>query len=116
MTKNSSLVYSTDSNKKRCPKCGQFECICRQEKSKPLENQTARISLDRKGRKGKSVTLIEGLSVNPQHLADIAKKLKQFIGSGGTAKQGRIELQGDHRKRVAEKLEEMGVKTKFIGG
>ena len=62
------------------------------------------------------MTLIEGFSVNPQHLADIAKELKQFLGTGGTAKQGRIEIQGDQRTRIKQKLEEMGYKTKLVGG
>ena len=62
------------------------------------------------------MTVVEGLRVNPMHLADIAKTIKQKIGTGGTAKQGRIEIQGEHRDKVATILQDMGVKTKFSGG
>jgi len=116
MDKNSRLVYSTDSKTVPAGAEEQKADEGRSRRGKDKAVQTARISLDRKGRKGKSVTVIEGLSVNPQHLADIAKKLKQHLGTGGTSKQGRIEIQGDHRKRIAEKLQELGFKTKFVGG
>ncbi len=109
MEKNSHLVYSTNSSEK-------IDNTPKQKSSTAKKTGTAKIMLDRKGRKGKNMTVVEGLSVNPQHLADIAKQLKQFLGTGGTAKQGRIEIQGDHRKKVAEKLESLGFKTKFSGG
>jgi translation initiation factor 1 len=114
--KNSQLVFSTDSNNQKCPKCGQLECICSTEKDTPLAGQSAKILIDRKGRKGKSMTVIEGLRVNPMHLAEIAKSIKQKLGTGGTAKNGRIEIQGEHRPKVASILQEMGVKTKNSGG
>lgn len=114
--KNSRMVYSTDSAAEKCPRCGQFDCICEQQVETPLAGQSAKILVDRKGRKGKSVTVVEGLRVNPMHLADIAKSIKQKIGTGGTAKNGRIEIQGEHRKVVAGMLQELGVKTKFVGG
>ncbi len=82
----------------------------------PLEGQQATLRIDRKGRKGKSVTVVEGLSVNPTHLGELAKELKQKLGTGGTAKQGRIEIQGEHREKIAELLQEKGVKSKFSGG
>ena len=110
MAKDSELVYSTNPEYSR-----QKNIKAKAEENKSLNEQTARIFLDRKGRKGKSVTVIEGLAVNPQHLAEIARDLKQSVGSGGTVKQGRIEIQGDHRKAVAEKLNELGIKIKHIG-
>ena len=82
----------------------------------PIEGQEVKIRIDRKGRKGKSVTVVEGLSVNPAHLAEIAKELKQKLGTGGTAKEGRIEIQGEHREKIAEILQEKGIKSKFSGG
>jgi len=125
--KNSQLVYSTNSNKHKCPTCGQYECICETKADKcptcgqyecicetkadaPLAGQTAKITIDRKGRKGKSMTVIEGLKVNPMHLAEIARLIKQKM------EQGRIEIQGEHRDKVASILQEMGVKTIFSGG
>ena len=110
MVKNSHLVYSTDSSL-------NISKESEAQQTKAQKNTgTAKIYIDRKGRKGKSVTVIEGLAVNPQHLSDIAKQLKQYLGTGGTAKKGRIEIQGDHRKKVVEKLLELGFKTKISGG
>jgi len=114
--KNSRMIYSTDSAAQKCPRCGQYECICDQPPEAPLAGQTAKILVDRKGRKGKSVTVVEGLRVNPMHLAEIAKSMKQKIGTGGTAKNGRIEIQGEHRQVVAGMLQDLGVKTKLSGG
>lgn len=116
MAKSSSLVYSTEPSKKKCPTCGQYDCECERIEDKPLSGQSVKIRIDRKGRKGKSMTVVEGLQVNPKHLADIAKTLKQKIGTGGTAKEGRIEIQGENRQQVAAILNEMGVKTKYAGG
>jgi translation initiation factor 1 len=71
------------------------------------KGKTVRVSLDSKGRKGKLVTLIEGLQHNPDTMEEIARVLKQYCGAGGTVKQGTIEIQGDQRQKVAEKLREM---------
>lgn len=76
------------------------------------KNKTVRISLDSKGRKGKAVTLVEGLQHNPTTLDEIARILKQYCGAGGTVKEGKIEIQGDQRERVAEKLREMNYVVK----
>ena len=71
------------------------------------KGKAVRVRLDTKGRKGKSVTLVEGLQHNPVTMAEIARILKQHCGAGGTVKEGQIEIQGDQRQRVAEKLREM---------
>jgi len=71
------------------------------------KGKSVRILLDTKGRKGKSVTIISGLQHNPKTMEDIARILKQHCGAGGTVKDGNIEIQGDNRERVAEKLREM---------
>jgi translation initiation factor 1 len=71
------------------------------------KRKTVRVRLDTKGRKGKSVTLVEGLQHNPATMAEIARILKQHCGAGGTVKEGQIEIQGDQRDRVMEKLREM---------
>jgi translation initiation factor 1 len=76
------------------------------------KNKTVRVSIDSKGRKGKSVTLIEGLQHNPTTLAEIARILKQYCGAGGTVKDGNIEIQGDQRDRVADKLRAMNYVVK----
>ncbi len=116
MEKNVRRVYSTDPNAKKCPGCGQFPCRCQPKKAVSKKTGVLKISIERKGRKGKTVTVIQGFSVNPDHLKDIGKKLKQQLGTGGTAKHGMIEIQGDHRPKIARLLGEMGYKTKFSGG
>jgi translation initiation factor 1 len=70
--------------------------------------QIVSISLDTKGRKGKVVTMIGGLRHNPDTLKEIASALKQFCGAGGSVKNGVIEIQGDQRTRVADKMRRMG--------
>ncbi len=63
---------------------------------------------------GREVTIIEGLKTDESHLKKIAKQLKSKLATGGTVKNGRIELQGDHRERVKEILEEMGYPSENI--
>ncbi len=71
------------------------------------KGRSIRVSLDTKGRKGKAVTIVSGLHHNPQTLEEIARILKQHCGAGGTVKDGLIEIQGDNRMRVTEKLRAM---------
>ncbi len=71
------------------------------------KGKTVRISLDTKGRKGKSVTLVSGLQHNPATMKDIARMLKEHCGTGGTVKDGNIELQGDQRVRATAELQRM---------
>ena len=75
------------------------------------KGKTVRVSLDTKGRKGKIVTVISGMQHNPMTMEDVARILKQHCGAGGTVKEGNIEIQGDQRLRVAEKLREMNYKV-----
>ena len=73
------------------------------------------VRIDTKGRKGKQVTLVEGLEHNPDTMEDIARILKQHCGAGGTVKQRVIEIQGDQRQRVAERLRELNYVVKGTG-
>jgi translation initiation factor 1 len=68
------------------------------------KGKQVRVSLDSKGRKGKVVTIVEGLQHNPDTMEEIARLLKQHCGAGGTVKGRTIEIQGDQRVRVTEKL------------
>lgn len=70
------------------------------------------LSLETKGRKGKSVTLVSGLQHNPTTMQDIARMLKERCGSGGTVKERTIELQGDQRERAKALLQEMNYAVK----
>jgi translation initiation factor 1 len=74
------------------------------------EQQSVRISIDSR-RYGKTVTVIEGIDENDIDIDDLAKQLKTRCAAGGTAKDGRIELQGEHRKKVRAVLEDMGFQT-----
>ena len=72
------------------------------------KGKSVRVLLETQGRKGKSVTIVAGLQHNPATMEEIARILKQHCGAGGTVKQGKIEIQGDQRERVKEKLRELG--------
>lgn len=78
--------------------------------------QTVYLHRDSKGRRGGTVTLIKKLVLSEEDLKELAKKLKQLCGSGGTVKDGEIEIQGEHRERIAETLRKMGYKVKIAGG
>jgi translation initiation factor 1 len=76
------------------------------------KGKNVHVVLDTHGRKGKSVTVVSGLQHNPATLQDIARILKQHCGAGGTVKDGTIEIQGDQRERVTEKLKELNYTVK----
>ena len=75
-----------------------------------------RLSRDRKGRGGKTVTLIAGLRGAPTELAAIASDLKRLCGTGGTVRGDVVEIQGDVRERVQPELERRGYRVKLTGG
>ena len=75
-----------------------------------------RLRRETKGRKGKGVTLIDGVAMDDLALTKFAKTLKNKCGSGGTVKDGIIEIQGDHRQFLLEFLQSEGYKVKIAGG
>jgi len=75
-----------------------------------------RVMRDRKHRGGKTVTIITGVPASNEALTVLAQQLKKLCGSGGTVKDGAIEIQGDHCEKVLAKLSEMGYKVKRAGG
>ena len=110
------IVYSTDPTPvDLCPRCGHSPCICQKVDLSP-QQQTAYVQRDRKRRAGKTVTVINGLQHSPATFKALLKMLQTTCGAGGTLKDGELEIQGDHRERVAEKLRELGYKVKLAGG
>ena len=110
------LVYSTDAGR-MCPACRQpvAACVCGQ-KALPAGDGIVRVSRETQGRAGKGVTLVKGLALDAAALTALAKQLKAACGSGGTAKDGVIEVQGDHVERVIEWLRKSGQTVKRAGG
>lgn len=79
-------------------------------------NSKVRVMLDAKGRKGKKVTVVTGLPLDDDELEKLGAQLKQACGSGGTVKDGEVEVQGDHVKKILAELEKLGYKPKRAGG
>lgn len=112
MSKNESrTVWSSDQGDQR-KKQEQFRSV----KSMPANQQTVYLHRDSKGRGGKTVTLVKKLVLSEDDMKDLAKKLKQICGSGGAVKDDVIEIQGEHREKIAETLVKMGYKVKIAGG
>jgi translation initiation factor 1 len=84
--------------------------------SVPPPGGPARVRLERQGRGGKVVTVVENLPGHPAAIEEIARALKSRCGAGGTVKGRVVEVQGDHRDRVVAALAEMGVRAKRAGG
>ena len=104
------LVYSTDPDPPTDPEPAAEQAY------PSAAGQTARIWRDSKRRRGKTVTVIGGLRHDPATLEALLKKLKQQCGAGGALKDGELEIQGDHRERIAAALAGMGYKIKHVGG
>lgn len=112
------LVYSTESGR-MCPQCRQpvAQCQCQAaSRAAPAGDGVARVSRETKGRGGKSVTLVRGLPLAPDALAALGKQLRTACGSGGTVKDGVIEVQGDHCDRIIDALAKQGHRAKRAGG
>ncbi len=72
------------------------------------------IILERKGRAGKTATIITGFTISDDAIADIASRLKRSLGTGGSARGGEILIQGDRRKEVLARLTDLGLKARII--
>ncbi len=116
---NSRLVYSTAGGptEQTCPKCGKQlrKCQCVTSKQTMPNDGIIRISRETKGRKGKGVCLISGVPLSGEELTKLAKELKAQCGTGGTIKNGVIEIQGDHRAILKAALEKRFDKVKLAG-
>lgn len=104
------VVYSTDSD-------FSYEDDTKSENNTlPISKQHLKVLLDRKSRKGKVVTIIEGFVGLDEDLQHLAKLLKQKCGVGGSAKDGEILIQGDFKLKIFDLLIGLGYKVKQVGG
>lgn len=111
------LVYSSESGR-ICPDCGRAagNCVCRRKPGGVAGDGIVRVRRETKGRGGKTVTVILGVPVDEQQLRALAGELKRRCGTGGTVKDGTIEIQGDHCNLLSSELERRGFRVKRAGG
>ncbi|RYY93666.1 MAG: translation initiation factor Sui1 [Comamonadaceae bacterium] len=111
------LVYSTDAGR-MCPVCRRpvAQCTCRKAAPVPAGDGIVRVSRETKGRGGKAVTLARGIPLDEAKLAALGKELKAACGSGGTVKDGVVEVQGDHAEKIVTLLQQRGYTVKRAGG
>ena len=102
------IVFSTETGRIRPEK--------KPAQSVPKGDGIVRVGRETKGRKGAGVTVVTGVPLHPEGLKDLAKKLKQKCGTGGTVKDRVIEIQGDHRDLLVAELQTMGYAVKKAGG
>ena len=117
--KNARLVYSTDpAQNKQCPKCKELvsECLCVLEAEVKSYNFVAVLRIEKAGRGGKTVTVIDQVPKNEIFLRELTSELKKKCGTGGTystaGKEGLIEIQGDKRDTIRDLLSKKGIRVK----
>ena len=115
--KNYRSVYSTDgSHKDICKVCSETPCECRAIEEVVPSQVIIKIRKETKGRGGKAVSVLFNFPNNPDYLTKLTKTLKNKCGTGGTYKDGQIEIQGDHRASLKQHLEALGFQVKLAGG
>ena len=115
--RNEGLVYSTGQGR-MCPDCDRAidDCICSEGGLLNQGDGIVRLRRETKGRRGKAVTVIVGVPLDKSGIKKLTKELKQKCSSGGTIKDGNIEIQGDHRDKIVEELKSKGWAVKVAGG
>lgn len=116
------IVYSSAQGR-MCPRCGRPVAACGCRAARPPSAPSAggaaavvRVGRETKGRKGKGVTVVTGVPLTGDALDELASRLKRLCGSGGTVKDGVIEIQGDHRDLLVAELAKQGWTVKRAGG
>jgi translation initiation factor 1 len=113
----SGVVWSTEHGR-MCPRCDRpvAACTCPSEGSSVPDDGVVRVARRTKGKKGKGATVVTGVPLGRAELAALGKELKRRCGSGGTVKDGEIEIQGEHRDTIVAELEKRGWTVKRAGG
>ncbi|MEW5746468.1 MAG: translation initiation factor [Nitrospirota bacterium] len=111
----SRLVYSTEKPVPRKARAAEPAAKPPHE-ALPPSHQKITVRLERKGRGGKAVSIIEGLSLSSRDREAFLKQLKAKLGAGGTLKEEAIEIQGDHRDALIAHLDALGYRPKRSGG
>lgn len=116
MSDNVRTVYSTAAGRV-CPGCGwpaaDCKCSTNRQGDEPVPSRiVAKLRMEKKGRGGKTVTVVDGLPRNAAFLKALTSELKRVCGTGGTAAESAVELQGDQRDRVREYLQHKGFAVK----
>ena len=111
------IVFSSAQGR-MCPRCGKpvAQCSCTANPRAPRGDGVVRVRREVQGRNGKTVTTISGVPLPGDALRELASELKRRCGTGGSAKDGTIEIQGDHRDLVASRLGALGYRVKLAGG
>ncbi len=115
------IVYSTGQGR-MCPGCLRpvADCVCKTARAAAAKSEAKggaiRVGRETQGRKGKGVTVITGIPLNGEALDSLATQLKKRCGSGGTVRDGVVEIQGDHRDLLVAELAKLGWSPKKSGG
>ncbi len=111
------IVYSTGMGS-LCPNCRRpvRECVCPKGAPGAAKPAAVRVGREIKGRAGKGVTTVSGLPMSLSDIDALAAKLKKRCGSGGTVREGVIEIQGEHRDVIVAELIKLGWPAKRSGG
>jgi translation initiation factor 1 len=119
MSQDRKLVYSTEHGSLEKPMPGKGKKHSARQAPPSIRNpakQGVRIRRESKGRGGKQVCIISGLSLGDAELKTLLKTLKGHLGTGGALKSDELEIQGDHREKILALLEKEGIKAKLSGG
>lgn len=116
-TSDFSLVWSSELGRV-CPACGKASasCSCSGKQARPSGDGNVRVRRETKGRGGKTVTVVTGLPGDDGAIAVLAGELKRRCGTGGTVKDGVVEIQGDHSDLLVAELARHGFAVKRAGG
>ena len=111
------IIYSTGVGS-LCPNCRRpvRECVCPKDAPGAVKLAAVRVGREVKGRAGRGVTTVSGLPMSLSDIESLAAKLKKRCGSGGTVREGVIEIQGDHRDVIVAELLKLGWPAKRSGG